>query len=216
MGAGARTHPERVLVAAQGVQPCSLLVAGPGSSSDGPSKGGGALVIVDSTGAALFSTERVLASQIGSVYSAAPLAAAVYDVAAGSWSAAAQPSNAVEAFAQTRLLTGEVLQACFTLFLNLASVTKKKAETQLTILIGLNWWSEPCLPGRSCRQRLPCSKTQTLRAETLKNPHDHAHEAQQVELTFMACRREALADCPRSSLPAPRCWRPPASFRPPR
>ena len=119
MGAGARTHPERVLVAAQGVQPCSLLVAGPGSSSDGPSKGGGALVIVDSTGAALFSTERVLASQIGSVYSAAPLAAAVYDVTAGTWSAAGQqPSDAVQGFAQTRLFTGDVLQACFTFFQN--------------------------------------------------------------------------------------------------
>ena len=97
------------LLAAQGVPTCSLIVSGAGSSSvTGVSNGGGGLVVVDSTGAALFSTERVLLVLTG--YSGAE----VYNVAAGTWSPATQlPDGPQNGFAQTRLLTGEVLQVAF-------------------------------------------------------------------------------------------------------
>ena len=71
-------------------------------------------MVVDSTGAALFSTQRVLATGIGYYRNNASVAAAVYDIAAGSWTPTTlppPPSGPVMGFAQTRLLTGSVLQA---------------------------------------------------------------------------------------------------------
>ena len=62
--------------AAQGVPPCSLIVS---------DAGGGAFVVVDSIGNALFSTLRLLASSFNTFNQSS----AVYDIAAGSWSTAA-------------------------------------------------------------------------------------------------------------------------------
>ena len=83
-------------------------------SDAGSSTGGGGLVVVDSTGAALFSTERVLASQTGYIYDNNPsqLPTVVYDIVAGSWSISTQLANGPQVgYAQTRLHTGAVLQA---------------------------------------------------------------------------------------------------------
>ena len=88
----------RGLLAAQGVPPCSLVVS---------DAGGGAFVVVDSTGAALFSTLRVLGvSDYGDL-------AVAYDVAAGSWSPVGPlpPRPASNSAARARLHDGSILEA---------------------------------------------------------------------------------------------------------
>ena len=83
--------------AAQGVPPCSLVVS---------DAGGGGFVVLDSTGRALFSTLRVLTLP----YNGGNASSAVYDIAAGTWSAGG-PFPAARLPAVTRLHDGSVLAA---------------------------------------------------------------------------------------------------------
>ena len=95
------------MFAAQGVAPCSLVVSDAGL---------GGFVVVDSTGAALYSTLRVLG--IYPVYGQPEYLGVVYDVAAGTWSSVGMTPPVADGFAGlglsvpfTRLHDGSVLVA---------------------------------------------------------------------------------------------------------